>query len=342
MGILDWFKNRPAQFDPDRISEELIRGAIDKAITVTNPRLSVVPSCQKRLAPAVEMTIGFLRALLRELPPSRPLSLAAWSCDPALRAFFVAPTDIPAALGRADNLRTLFDKYPELDEACLVLGMSFSEQQVFGLALQGEVVQRDVAQTSVSFSDHRAHLCGRDEARLNRVIGAQAFEYLLAQALAEIGADRAERRELEANRSLIRARLRLLQQQGPGLGSMFGGPPAARGEQARLEAELLENERQMAALGSSESALEMELECLREVLENPQRYVHFEQKQLRLTAMNVVTEKTSGELAAEVDFHVAELNGDPPVRRAFVVARVERSELPAASRINFDAAARYL
>ena len=66
MGILDWFKNRPAQFDPDRISEELIRGAVDKAITVTNPRLTVLPSCQKRLAPAVESSIEFLRALSQE------------------------------------------------------------------------------------------------------------------------------------------------------------------------------------------------------------------------------------------------------------------------------------
>ena len=43
MGILDWFKNRPAQFDPDRVSDELIRAAADKAITLTNPRLNVLP-----------------------------------------------------------------------------------------------------------------------------------------------------------------------------------------------------------------------------------------------------------------------------------------------------------
>jgi len=343
MGILDWFKNRPAQFDPDRISEELIRGAVDKAITVTNPRLTVLPSCQKRLAPAVESSIEFLRALVHEFPPSRPIAAATWSSDPALRAFFVAPTDIPAVLGRSDNLRTLFDKFPDLDEACLILGMAFNEQRVFGMALHGDLVQRDVVQSSVSFSDHRAHLCGRDESRLKRVVGAQAFEYLLAQALAEIGQDRAERQELEANRSLIRARLRLLQQQGPGLGSMFGGSaPAARSEQARLEAELMENERQLAGIGDSESALEMELACLQEVLENPQRYLRLDRKQLRLSTMNVIVEGSSNEPAAEVDFHLAELSGAFAVRRAFIVARVKRDQLPAVSGINFDDAARYL
>ena len=35
MGILDWFKNRPAQFDPDRVSDEMIGAATEKAITLT-------------------------------------------------------------------------------------------------------------------------------------------------------------------------------------------------------------------------------------------------------------------------------------------------------------------
>lgn len=342
MGILDWFKNRPAQFDPDGVSEEMIRAATEKAITVTNPRLNLLPSCHRKLAPAIGTTIEYLRAAVQALPGLRTLSSSAWASDPALRAFFVAHTDIRSALGRSDNLRTLFAKFPELDDACVVLGMAFNEQKVFGMALQGDMVQRDVVQTSVSFSDHRAHIVGRDESRLRHVVGAQAFEYLLAQALAEIGEDRVERQELQGNRALLRARLRLLQQQGPGLGSMFGAPRATCSEQASLEAELLDNERQLAALGGSEATLEAELGCLQEVLENPQRYLRFEEKQLRLSTMNVVTDKASAEVATDIDFAIADLAGVQPVRRAFVLARVARAELPASQGINFDEAARYL
>ena len=71
MGILDWFKNRPAQFDPDRVSDEMIRGAVDKAIALTNPRLKLLPHCHKRLTPSVETTIEFLRALVQSLPAAR-------------------------------------------------------------------------------------------------------------------------------------------------------------------------------------------------------------------------------------------------------------------------------
>lgn len=342
MGILDWFKNRPGQFNLDQGSDEAVRWGIDKAITLTNPRLKLIPGCEKRLAPSVGSTINYLRTQATALPAVHTLSAKTWSSDPALRAFFVAPTDIPQVLGRSENLRTLFDKFPELDEACVVLGMAFKEQRVFGMALHGEMVQRDVAQKSVSFSDHRARICGRDESRLRRLIGAEVFEYLVAHALSEIGEERSERRELQENRSLIRARLRLLQQHGPGLGAMFGEAPAAKCEQERLAAELMENEKQLEAMGGSDSILEAELECLLEVLNNPQRHLSFEPRQLNLDAMNVVLDEGAAEPATSISFSVAELHGTPPVSRAFVLARVARSELPPPQTINFSDAARLL
>lgn len=342
MGILDWFKNRPGQFNLDKDSDEAVKWGIDKAITLTNPRLKLIPDCEKHLAPAVENTINYLRAQAAELPAVHTLSAKTWSSDPALRAFFVAPSDIPAVIGRSENLRTLFEKFPDLDEACVVLGMAFKEQRVFGMALHGEMVQRDVAQTSAIFSDHRARICGRDESRLRRLIGAEVFEYLVSHALAEIGEERIERRELQENRSLIRARLRLLQQHGPGLGSLFGEAPAAKSEQERLAAELMENERQLEAMGGSDSILETELESLMAVLNDPQSHLRFEQKKLRLDSMNTVLDERVADQASTVDFSIAELHGTPPVSRAFVLARVARSELPPPQTINFSDAARFL
>lgn len=342
MGILDWFKNRPAQFDPDGVADGTVQRATEKAITLTNPRLLVLPACHSRLMPSVRHTVAFLSEMLRALPAIRPMSAAGWSNDAALRAFFAAPSDIPTVLGRSDNLRTVFGKFPDLDEACLVLGMAVSEQRSLGIALQGEIVQRDVVQTSVSFSDHRVHLCSRDESRLHRLVGSQAYEYLLAQALSEMGEERVERQELEANRALIRARLRLLRQQGPGLGSMFGPAASGRSAQATLEAELVENERQLAAIGGSASALEAELDCLMQVLQSPQRYLRVEQRELRLTTMNVIAGADDAGPAAEVKFSVAELGGALPRKRAFVIVRVARSDVPAEQGLDFDLAARCL
>jgi hypothetical protein len=342
MGILGWFKNRTAHFDPERVSDEMRRWAVDKAITLTNPQLKLLSNCEKQLAPAVETTINYLRGLVPALPAVRQLSAATWSSDPALRAFFVKPADVEDVLARSDNLRTLFAKHPELDAAYAVLGMAIAEQQVFGLAMRGETIQRDVAQRSVSFSDHKTRLCGEDEARLRKVVGIEIFEYLLGQAMAEIGAERAERQELQGNRSLIRSRLRLLKQYGPGLGSMFGEAPAGHEEQARLEAELQENEKQLEAIGSSEAALAGELDCLKAVLENPEKYLRIVPRHLRLSTMNLVINEASDEAGADIDFAVAEAGAVGTVQRAFIIARIARADLPPPKAINYRDALLYI
>ena len=341
MGILDWFINRPAQFDPRDTSDELTMRAIDKAVVLTNPRLKLVRSYQQRLAPSVEASITYLREHIVALPPPITVSASLWSVDPALRAFFVGAADIPAAVGRSKNLRTLFAKYPALDEAFLILGMSLNEQRVLGMSLQGDVVQREVAQTVIGFSDHQARICGQEDMEVRRLLGTQAFEYLVAQALAQIGEERFERRELEDARALIRARLRLLQQQGPGLGSVFGSAPPGTGEQQKLEAALLENERQLEDCGSPQTALDDELECLCDVLAHPERFLKLETRRTRLNTLNVVVDEKCTDVAADIAFSLAHLMGEPPNRRAFVLARFARAELPEA-KMNFDEAARFL
>lgn len=341
MGILEWFKNRPSQFDPDRVSEEFVSWAIDKAVSLTSPRLKLIDSYQERLAPAVKTTIHYLREITRALPPAILLSSARWSSDPNLRAFFVTASDIPLALGRSSNLHTFFDKYPELHEVHLILGMGYSEQRIFGMALQGDVVQRDVAQTVISFSDHHARICGHSDSEVRRLLGTQAFEYLVAQALTEIGEERSERKDLEANRTLIRARLRLFQQHGPGLGTVFGSAPVTSSERMGLEAKLLENERQLEAMGSPRSILDKELECLFEVLQQPEKYLRVEHKQLRLSAMNVVVDEETGGASSDISFSKVNLKGVSEVQRAFVLARFSRNELIVA-RIGLDAAEQYL
>jgi len=341
MDIFDWFKNRPAQFDPERLSGELVLRAIDKAVLLTNPRLKLVGSYRECLSPVVESCIHYLRTMIRSLPSTITVASSCWVLEPSLRAFFVTASDIPVTLSHSTNLRTLFDKYPELEEAHFVLEMKYSEQHIYGMSLLGEVLQRDVPQKALSFSEHQARICGHTELEIKRLLGSQCFEYLVAQALTEIGDERSERRELEDNRALIRARLRLFQQQGPGLGSVFGTAPDTIAEQLKLEAQLQENERQMEAIGSPRSALDKELECLCEVLGHPERYLQMEPKKTCLTTMNVVLDEPKGEASLEVEFSLAELTGIPKIQRAFVLGRLARNELPPL-KSGFENAERYL
>ena len=338
MGILDWFVNRPAQFDADRRNEETIERAIDKAVQLTNPRLKLVRDYRENLRPAVEAAIDHLRALVLALPPPIEVSADLWAENPSLRAFFASRLDVAQTVGRSSNLRTLFDKYQTLDCACFVLGMACEAQRVFGMGLQGEAVQREVAQSVLVFSDHKARICGRDEQELRRLIGTQAFEYLVAEAIAKIGEEHAERRELEEERALIRARLRLLQQQGPGLGSFAGAQPEKLAVRERLEAQLLDNERQLEACVGQQDVLDFEFEGLKDVLADPTSYLAFEAERRWIDTLNVLCPAGQG---AEIEFTQVRLLGAQKATRAFVLGRFARTGM-CAGQIDFAGAERLL
>ncbi|WP_153109372.1 hypothetical protein [Propionivibrio limicola] len=346
MGILDWFKSRPSQLDHHREADpdSELRKIVDKAISLTNPRLKLLPLAEESLLPAVKTTVAYLREANSELPGAIEVSAAQWASLPELKAFFVSASDVPVVLARSTNLRTLFDKYPGLGEVYFILGMAFAEQQANAISLQDAGGVLDSTKTVVSFSDHRVRICGQSEAEVRHILGTQVFEYLVAQAMSEIAEERTERRELEDNRSLIRARLRLLRQQGPGLGSVLGSPPSSVGEQSKLEAALLENERQLEELGSPKDVLETELEMLRGVLEHPEKYFQVERRQFLVDSMNIVLDEKTAGLgggASRIAFSEARLMGVPVLQRAFIVGRVARSDVPV-TKMNFENAVRYL
>jgi hypothetical protein len=340
MGILDWFKSRPVPVEPDLVSDEIVSKAVEKAVSLTNPRLKLIRSYHERLVIPVSGCVSYLREKIQGLPHAIEVSGENWAKEPVLRAFFANAQEIPSALGLSRNLRTFFKKFPELEHAYFVLGLTYNERHLCCLSLQDGVNQQGSTQTAVDFSLPRTRICGHTEEEVRRLLAAQSFEYLVAQAMVEIGEARSERLELEDSRNLIRARLRLLQQQGPGLGSVFEAAPAST-EQLKLEARLLDNERQMEELGSSHSVLENELECLCKVLEVPDRYIRFERTQLRLSTLNVVVDENSMDVASDVTFTMAILSGVPKEQRAFVIGRVARSELPEV-KLDIANAERYL
>ncbi|WP_218122826.1 hypothetical protein [Propionivibrio dicarboxylicus] len=289
----------------------------------------------------MRLTADYLRTRILALPPAIDVSEAQWSSTPVLRAFFASASEVPAALGRSHNLRTFFARFPDVSEAFIVFGMTYQEQHVEGALLQGDVLQRDIAQRVVDFSSPNVRICGHSETEVKHLLGNQSFEYLVAQAMREISELRSERQELEESRSLIRARLRMLQMQGPGLGSVFATAPAGGGAQQVLESQLLDNERQLSELGDSQAILETELDYLCKVLGTPERYIRFEPTHLRLSTLNVILDASRTEMASDVEFTMAVLDGVPKTRRAFVIGRVKRSDVPS-QRIDWANAERLL
>jgi hypothetical protein len=337
MDILNWLLRREQMPIPPK-EEERINEALAR-ITAMNPRLRMVRRYRERLAPAVAASLQYADELVASFPEPHEASANAWSSDPYMRAFFATPNDLACTFGRSDELRAHFDRNPDSQEAYATLGMAMAERHVLGVVQDGDMIRRDVAQTTICFGDHRVRICGRSEADLRREIGQRVVDELALEGLARLVADR---RELfKQGRELLQARVALLQRQGAGMRFVAGGGPVVeRDELAYIQTQIEENARDLAALRVPTHALELELERVREVLSQPAPHIFVTKRRLRLDLMNVVREE-SAQTSHEIEFDIARIPGNPPQMRVFVLVKFPRIELRPGG-LNFDAAMQYI
>ena len=332
MGIL----GRLFHPDPGEAADAQRIGEAIERVMKLHPHLRLARRYEARLAPAVVTALRYTDGLLEALPPAREASAAAWAHDPYIHAFFVAPDDVPRAISRSADLRAHFERHAGSAEAFAVLGMEMTERHALGVGMEGGALRRDVPQTTISFSDHQVRLCGRTEADLRREIVERLLDQLALEGLARIGTDASRRDMLERERALLGTRLQLLERQGAGIHAMLGSDAAPEsGELARLQEQIDENERNLAALGLREHALDRELDHVRAMFAEPDKHLFVTTRRLRLDRMNVVIEGGGAQAGEDVEFNVARVPGTPPRMRAFATIRFARADLlPARSMLD--------
>lgn len=340
MGLLGWLRRESDASGGAAVAPSLLAEATDIAVRLTNPHLTLVRRYRQRLGPAVATSIHFLRDQIPLLPASHEATRAAWSSDPTIHALFATADDLPIIFSRSNELRDFFNKNPALQEAHAVLGMQMTQQKVMGMALEGEVVRRDVPQTTVCFSDHRIRFFGATELELRRVVGTRVFEQLALIALARISDAQKRVKDLKLNRQLLKTRLKVLGREGVGLSGLASNAPS-RHRLSKLQSRLEENERELNGIETGADVLDRELEILCEVLASPGESIRFSAPRLRLTPMNVLVEGDAAGQGREIDAGLLRIAADPPIERAFALVRFPRAELLRGG-MRFDEAARLL
>jgi hypothetical protein len=327
MGILDWWRDRQVR-SPDGPGAEAVQETVEHIVDTANPRLRFAPRYAQRLSPAVESALGYASQLVAAVPPAREATAAGWTADPCMRAFFATPDDIVRAFSRSIELRAFFNSNPLAEEVYAVIGMLVEERRIAGMALEGSVIRKDVEQTTISFGDHRVRVLGLTEADLREEIQARIIDQLVLDGINQAAAMQDQREAAEQERALLKARLRLLEREGAGMGAALGRESLdARSELAKVQAELEENNRSLDAMGTGADRLDEELERIVEALTDaPQRF-YVTTRRVRLDRMNVVQTGDDPEAGEEIVFQCARIPGDPPETRAFVIARFPRADM---------------
>jgi hypothetical protein len=325
MGLFDRLFGR----QPAAGADPMLGRALDRTVEVVEPKLALARDWRNRLAPGVAAAIEIARAGAQSLQSVHELSAAHWGSDPLLRAAFANADSINQVLARMREVQRFFRTAGAGGEAYAVLGMSFETRRVLGAALVGEQVRSEVERSQANFGDHRIRIVAASLEAMRQAAGLQIFNELLLGATRELASADERRRELNVERAMLQARLRMLDSNERALLQDFGdgGESAADpvAERADMQRRLDELTAAMARHGGGTEGLDRQLEIVRDTLLSARELVRIEPLRLRLDAMNNVLgeAETAG---TPVEFvQVAA----PQVHRVFSAVRIQRTDVPA-------------
>ena len=303
--------------------------ALERIVQLANPRLAFAHRYKSRLTPAVRNAMDYAVELVARVAPAREASAAAWQSDRCIRAMFATAQDVTRVFSRSPEVQSWFAANPQAREIFAVLSMQLVERRVLGTALENGALQRDVSQTTVSFTDHRARIHSGTESDLREDLQRRVVDQLALAAIALASESGVRRTMLEQERALLRARLRLLGAKGAGVSGLGMRVSPELGEIARIQLELSVNEQSLTALAAGSQDLEHQVDCLRAVFMGPSEHFSVSARRIHLDSMNVMLPDDSSTQGATLDLQIAlvPIPDSAPEYRTFVFARFPRAEL---------------
>jgi hypothetical protein len=279
--------------------ESLVKEAIERAVDGTDPWLRAVSGYKKKLRPAVIRAIDHVVALVDGLAPPLPMTLGTYTNDRRLKSFFISAAHMKKVFAE-DRTLADFMKGPGGDAPRIIalLGMEKQEKMIFGAALSGDIVVKDVAQVTVSFDAHRFIDPSGDEGETRRCLKRRAFDHLLSIALKRLSTVKWDREDLERRRALLNSKLNLLEREGWGFDQAYSSEKLSV---ADVEKRVGEIEAQLQELGGDDRMLETYLGIVADVLGRPEEHLWGRSEMIFVDRMGIKQSEASSD-APELTF----------------------------------------
>jgi len=312
----------------DEANRQLLDDTIEAVVDLVEPRVRHDARYRGKLAGGIRKTIAYLRAIAREPLEPVVLARAAWSDDPHLNAFFARADDVPACVGRSRELRAFFDNASnaQVQEAYALLGMKKEERTVFAPRLEGDTLQHDVAQVTVSFSEHRVIAPTATLGATRLEIGRRIIQRLAQVALSRIVVLDTKATELQEHKAYLAARMRLLNLARDGMEGIVKDPATISEQMKAVERELKETVDDYIETKSSLVTLDGYIGQIDDVFSHPDQHLALTRTPVRISRMGYkVDDAASGPVN---ELTLAELSIGENLRGAIAIVRCPRNELP--------------
>ncbi|MCK7580850.1 MAG: hypothetical protein MZV65_37985 [Chromatiales bacterium] len=312
---------RPAR---DRRRNLALREAIDMVVAGTDPRIRAVSGYGRKLKPAVERMLAYLDACGKWLQPPVEISARAWSTDPLLRMLFANAGDLREVFSASPELRAFFRDHPESPEAYVGLAATRRERRTLGSALHGEVLQRQVAQTIVHFTDHSVFGVCDSERELRAQVERRGFAFLVGEALERLVSEHSRRHGLEAGQHLLQLQLKALEYKQRAVDTLYDTRGTVDARIAALREQLHAGQHALDEARARLVTLDDYVASIGEVLSRPEQHLAEKRTSLRVNHMNVKVDAPD-EPADQVVFSEIIIGTHAP--RVVLLGRYPRSEL---------------
>ncbi len=318
MGLFDWLlpgKARPPE-DPD------LETGIERLIQAIDPRLKALSGTAARLGPSVTRALEFCRRTVADLPGPLDASPEHWRESPQLRALFARADELQQVFSRQALVQEHLEQHPGEPVLYAILGAVLQEKKGFGVALNGDALQHDVAVTTLNFENHRLYLPSSGAAALEHDLVWALFNQLGLEILARLSAMKENQADLQEEIALLRTQLAHLEHQG--LGQVFCGDSGEpQGEScahlaARLAGRLKARQEALSQSRRRLLTLDDTLAWIADTLAEPDNLVDVDALDYRVDSVNqLVGPDQPGE-----DLHLCHFRFTAPHPRQGVILRV--------------------
>lgn len=304
-----------------------IDAAIEQLFYEINPRMRFLPDYQETLSRPVWNALRHINHVTDNIAGPVDAATRQWSSTPVLRAMFANGQEMGKIFNRDSSLRNcIAAAQPGNADSChVMIAATMQVRKVLGIAMRGDMMQREVPQTQISFTDHRIVASADSEGGLREKLKAFALEFVAHRVLANIEAARSECGELERELALLRARMRVKLRQDSGKACLCDHVEYSEGEMAAICSQIREKEALLNQTAIHQPTLKHFMDQLLLVLNSVERLLQIHEVSLHLDNMNILLETPDTGTVKPVELTEILREGHPA--RIMVIACVPRDEV---------------
>ncbi len=175
LGMLD--------IDEDEISSEQdhdlpVADALNEMVVGTDARIRAVSNYKKSLRSGVTKLLQHIDGIVEQIDGPIKVSRKGFVYDPQVSALLDSMDDVKRLCDESDEIQEYLKKvHPEVQDSFFaLLHMHYHERDIFGDELRGDVIHRDVKQTSVFFTGHKLLAPAASESEVKRELKHILFE----------------------------------------------------------------------------------------------------------------------------------------------------------------------